>query len=158
MSNESINKMTSFRYNLSFYYQSTLIYFAVFVLYILIRGEFVEDSFKLITRDPIIYFFGIIVLISIVGLLYNLYKKKHIEVNEDGISFISRFGRKSFSKKEILWIKLRHEGSVKKPLRLVRIKLKHRRRPVIIRPYDYENETELVKRFIELKESLEKGI
>lgn len=157
MSRENINNITTFRYNLSFYYQSTLIYFIVFVVYIVIRGEFVENSFTLITKDPIIYFFGIIVLISIIGLLYNLYRKKHIEVNEEGIAFINRNGRKSFGRNDIIWIKLSKAAEVKKPLRLIRIKLKNRRRPLLIRPYDYENEAALVTRFEELKNIVEKG-
>ena len=131
MIEERINKMNTFRYNLSFYYQSTIIYFIVFVLYVIIRGEFVEDSFKLITRDPIIYFFGLIVLISLIGLLYNLYKKKHIEVSENGIAFISRFGKKFFPVNEIESIKLAKERRAKQALRFVRIKIKRRRRPVI---------------------------
>ncbi|MFO7447474.1 MAG: hypothetical protein R6W90_13975 [Ignavibacteriaceae bacterium] len=147
--------MNTFKYNLTFYYQSTIIYFVVFILYILILGEFVEDYFTLIIRDPIIYFFGIIVLISLAGLFYNLYKRKSLEVNESGISFVSRFGRKSFSVNEIVWIKLSKERRLKQPLRLIRIKLKHRRRPILIRPNNYENEPELVKRFRELKEKVE---
>src|SRR5690606_8666818 len=115
--------------------------------YIIILGEFVEEYFTLIIHDPIIYFFGIIVLISITGLLYNLYKRKSLEVNDSGISFISRFGRRSFSSNEIAWIKIFKERRVKQPLRLIRVKLKHRRRPVLIRPNNYENEEELIKRF-----------
>ena len=52
-----------FKYNLSFYYKSTIIYFIVLILYGVIRGEFVEDSFVLITRDPILYFLALILVI-----------------------------------------------------------------------------------------------
>jgi hypothetical protein len=158
MNTEVENKMTTFRYNLSLYYQSVIIYFGVFVLYIIIRGEFVEDSFKLITKDPIIYFLGIIVLISVLGLLYNIYRKKHIEVTVKGISFITRFGRRSFDVSEIKRVKISNVKGGKKALRIVRVKLKHRKRPVIIRPYDYENESVLVQRFSELKENVDKGL
>ena len=96
MAENSEKKKRIFKYNMSFYYQSTIIYFVVFGLYIIIRGEFVENSFKLITKDPIIYFFGMIVLISLVSLLYNLYKNKYMQITDEEISFFSRFKQKVF--------------------------------------------------------------
>jgi hypothetical protein len=159
MNTETENKLTTFRYNLSLFYQSLLIYLVVFILYMIIRGEFVEDEFTLITNDPIIYFMGIVVLISVIGLFYNIYRKKHIEVTTDSISFITRFGIRSFTISEIKWVKISGIPGEKKALRIVQVKLKHnRRRPVIIRPHDYENESVLVKRFEELKVSVEKGL
>ena len=74
---------------MSFYYQSTIIYFVAFILYVFIRGEFVEDSFKVITKDPIIYFFGLIVFISLISLIYNIYKNKYMEISEESISFVT---------------------------------------------------------------------
>ena len=156
MTEEDKNK-TVFKYNMSFYYQSTIIYFIVFILYVVIRGEFVENSFKLITRDPIIYFFGIIVLISLVSLLYNLYKNRYLEVSDDRISFVDRFKTKFFTFDQIAGIKISRYKRKSKTgaFKLVRIKLKRRRRPVLIRPYDYENVDELLNRLYEIKEKLE---
>ena len=59
---ESQSNRLIFKYNMSFYYQSTIIYFVVLVIYVIIRGEFVEDEFKLIIKDPIMYLLAIIVL------------------------------------------------------------------------------------------------
>ncbi len=78
--NEENKDIRIFKYNMSFYYQSTIIYFIVFILYMVIRGEFVEDSFVLITKDPIIYLLGMIVIISLISLLQNLYKNKYMEI------------------------------------------------------------------------------
>ncbi len=149
---------TSFKYNLTFYYQSTIIYFVAFILYALIRGEFVEDSFKLLLKDPIIYFFAIIVLVSLIGLLFNLYKNRYLIIEGEKISFKDRFGVRLFTTDQIERIKIsKQKGMMKnKAFRLIRIKLKHRRRSIIIRPNDYENEEELTAKFIELKERLEK--
>lgn len=146
-----------FKYNMSFYYQSTIIYFVVFVLYIIIRGEFVEDSFTLITKDPIIYLFGFIVLYTLVSLLYNIYKNRYLKISEEEISFVSRFKSKSFSIRDIAWIKIsrKRKPSKKSPLRLIGIKFKARRRPVVLRPSDYENSDELLKFFNELKVRIE---
>ena len=156
MNGEKQNKKV-FKYNMSFYYQSTIIYFVAFILYLVIRGEFVEDSFTLITRDPIIYFFAIIVFVSVAALLYNLYKNKHLEITSDGMAFINRFGKKKFGFADMLTVKIsrRKDPAKRSALRLVRVKLKNRKRPVIIRPYDYENENELLKSLQEIKNRIE---
>ncbi len=157
MSAENINNKETFKYNMSFYYQSTIIYFVVFALYLIVRGEFVENSFTLITRDPIIYLLGAIVIISLVSLLYNLYKNKYLELNPEGISFVTRFGEKKILLSQIKRIKIskQRERVRNHAFRLVRIKLKNRRRSVIIRPYDYENEDKLLIKFEELKRKVE---
>jgi hypothetical protein len=159
MNKEESENKSVFRYNMSFYYQSTIIYFIAFIVYLVVRGEFVEDSFTLITKDPIIYFFGIIVLISLITLIYNIYKNLHLTIGENEISFVDRFKTRSFSFNDISIIKIsrrkkRRERS--KAFRLIRIKLKNKKRPLIIRPYDYENEDALVKKIHEIKERLEK--
>lgn len=148
-----------FKYNVTFYYQSTIIYFVVFVLYLIIRGEFVEGSFTLITKDPIIYFFGFIVFYSLVILLYNIYKNRHLEISDEEISFVNKFKRKSFSLTDIKWIRIsrKRKPYKKSPLRLVGIKFKTRRRPIVLRPSDYENSDDLLKFFNELKMRIEKN-
>lgn len=158
MNEEEKNKKSNFKFNMSFYYQSTIIYFVVFVLYVLIRGEFIEGSFVLITRDPIIYFFGIIVLISLLSLLYNLYKRKSLQINESGILFVNRFKSKVLNKDQIQYIKIsERRHSKKNAIRVIKIKPKDRERRILIRPYDYENENELIEKFQELKSAVEKN-
>lgn len=157
MSDEEVKNKLIFKYNMSFYYQSTIIYFVAFILYVVIRGEFVENSFILITKDPIIYFFAIIVLISIASILFNLFKNKYIEINDDEIAFVDRFRSRAIETDQIEIIKLFKERKRVKnrAFRVIRIKLKNRRRPVIIRPYDYENEKLLVETLQKLKLKLE---
>ena len=127
------------------------------MIYVIIRGEFIEGSYRLVTNDPIIYFFGIIVLVSIIALLYNLYKNRHLEISDDRISFVNRFKTKSILLEQIEYIKLfrEREGNANRAFRLIRIILKKRKRPVIIRPYDYENENELINEFQDLRNKLE---
>jgi hypothetical protein len=148
---EGIKKF--YKYNMSFYYQSTIIYFTAFVLYIIIRGEFVEDSFTLITKDPIIYFFAIIVFFSVISLLYNLYKDRYLEISDEEISFVNRYRTKSFKYSDMIQVKVskKRDPSKKSLLRLVRIKLKNRKRPVVVRLSDYENADELLNFFNDLK-------
>ena len=155
MNGEKQNKKV-FKYNMSFYYQSTIIYFVAFILYLVIRGEFVEDSFTLITKDPIIYFFAIIVFVSVVTLLYNLYKNRHLEITSDGLAFVNRFGERNFKFEDMIRVKISRRK--RSALRLVRIKLKNRKRPVVIRPHDYENENELLENLVEIKNKIEPNV
>ncbi len=150
-------KNNKFKYNMSFYYQSTIIYFVVFALYLIIRGQFVENSYTLITKDPIIYLLAVIVVISLFSLIYNLIRNRYIEFQEEGIAFSDKFKSKLIAKKDIVEIKLGKDRRYQKPnlLKFIRIKIKSRRRPIIIRPSDYENEHELVKRFHQLKTEVE---
>ena len=145
---------------MSFYYQSTIIYFVVFMIYIIVRGQFIEDSFTLITKDPIIYFLGIIVLVSLITLLYNIYKNRYLQIGEDNIYFIDRFRKRSFQFSDVIHIRILNfkvTRTDKNVFKLIRIKLKNRRRPLIIRPYDYENQNELLSRFIEFKNKIERN-
>jgi len=152
--NESNKIRTSFKYNMSFYYQSTIIYFVAFILYAIIRGEFVEGSFKLLLRDPIIYFFAIIVLIALISLLYNLLKDRYLIIEEDRILFKNRFGSRFFTIDQIERIKISRRNR-NKAFRYIKIKLKQKRRSIIIRSSDYESEEDLINRFFEIKMKLE---
>ncbi|MBT8378696.1 MAG: hypothetical protein KJN64_05670 [Ignavibacteria bacterium] len=146
-----------FKYNMSFYYKSTIIYFVVFVLYGVIRGEFVEGSFTLITKDPVLYFLAIIVIVSVAALLYNLFRNMYIEISESGISFVDRFGRKNISLDQIKRIRFsRQRRSVNsKAFRTARIKINSKVRPVVIRFSDYENQDDLLSKIEDLKKLIE---
>jgi hypothetical protein len=159
MTDEQLKHKSKFKYNMSFYYQSTIIYFVVFAIYLLIRGQFVESSYTLITRDPIIYLLAFIVVVSLFALFFNLYRNRYIEFSNEGLIFSDRFGSKLIHKNEIKEIKLGKDRRYDKsnPLKLVRIKIKSRIRPFVVRPNDYENENELLKKFHQLKLEIEKA-
>ncbi len=158
MTDEQLKHKSKFKYNMSFYYQSTLIYFVAFTIYLLIRGQFVESSYTLITHDPIIYLLAFIVVVSVFALLFNLYRNRYIEFNNEGLIFSDKFGSKLIHKNEIVTVKLGKDRRYNKsnPLKFVRIKIKSRIRPFVVRPNDYENEQELLKRFHQLKLEVEK--
>lgn len=147
-----------FKYNLNFYYQSTIVYFVAFVLYVIVRGEFVEDSLLLILKDPILYAFGVVVIISILTLLYNMFKKRFIEIEENKIVIGNRNKVREISLNEIEQIKIfkRRREREYALLRIIRIKLKNKIKSLAIRTSDYENEEELIEQFIQLKNQLEK--
>jgi len=157
MTDEQLKHKSKFKYNMSFYYQSTIIYFSAFAIYLLIRGQFVESSYTLITRDPIIYLLAFIVVVSLFALLFNLYRNRYIEFSNEGLIFSDKFGSKLIHKNEITTIKLSKDRRYKKSnaLKFVRIKIKSRIRPFVVRPSDYENENELLKKFLQLKLEVE---
>lgn len=159
MTDEQLKHKSKFKYNMSFYYQSTIIYFVAFAIYLLIRGQFVESSYTLITRDPIIYLLAFIVVVSLVALFFNLYRNRYIEFSNEGLIFSDRFGSKLIHKNDIKEIKLGKDRRYGKSnaLKLVRIKIKTRLRPFVVRPSDYENENELLKKFHQLKLEVEKA-
>ncbi len=157
MNTETSNNRSVFKYNMSFYYKSTIIYFIVFMLYLVIRGEFVEDSFTLVISDPVLYFLGLIVIFSIVALLYNQLLSKHIEITGSGIAFINQFKERRFNKNQIVFIKFfRQKGSTRsKRMKIARIKIENRLRPIMFRISDYENEDDLYNKILEMKTAIE---
>jgi len=146
-----------FKYNLSIYYQSTIIYMIVFVLYVVIKGEFVEGSFKLITKDPVIYFFILVIIISIISLIYNLLLNRHIEINQDGIIFRKRNQKREVNIEDILSIKIsrKKRDQASSAFKIIRIRAAGRKLPFTIRPYDYENRHELLEQIKLLKYKIE---
>ena len=157
MSAETSNNKSVYKYNMSFYYKSTIIYFIVFVLYLVIRGEFVEDSFTLVISDPVLYFLGLIVIFSIAALMYNQLLNKQIEITGNSIAFINRFKERRFIKNQIVFIKFfRQKGSTRsKRMRIVRIKIENRLRPIMFRISDYDNEDDLYNDILEMKAVIE---
>ena len=157
MNSESSNNKSVFKYNMSFYYQSTIIYFVVLVLYLVIRGNFVDGSFTMVVHDPILYFLGLILIVSILTLLYNQLLNKHIEVTGNEIAFIDRFKERKFRKDQIIFIKFfRQKGSTQtKRLRIVRLKIEGRIRPIMFRISDYENEEDFYNKIMEMKLAIE---
>jgi len=154
---EISNSNNVFKYNMSFYYQSTIIYFIVFVLYLVIKGNFVVDSFTLVTNDPLLHFLALIVIVSILAVLYNLFLYKHIEITDKSIAFINRFKERRFGLENISYIKFfrQRRSTRSKRFRTVRIKINNRIRPIMFRISDYENEEDLYNKINELKTAIE---
>lgn len=157
--NNGENKRRIFKYNLSFYYKSIIIYFLVLILYGVIRGEFIEDSFTLITRDPILYFLAIILIVSVAALVYNLIRNMYIEISDLEIVFADRFKSKVYKVEQVKKIKFSRQvrTSNSPAFRTAKIKVNGRVRPIIIRFSDYENQDELLLRMEELKSKIEKS-
>jgi hypothetical protein len=155
MENKSENKEV-FKYNMSLYYQSAIIYFLVFVLYVAVRGQLSGGYFKLVF-DSIIYFFILILIVAFVSIFYNLYLNKKLIIDDKTISFEDRSRTRNYEIDDIVFMRITKERQYfnNSAFKLVRIKFKRRRGLLIIRPCDYENEKELASKLLSLKEKIE---
>jgi hypothetical protein len=153
MTTSDLSDKKIYKFNMSFYYQSTIIYFFVFVLYAIIKGQFIEDSFTLITKDPVVYFFSLVVLLSLLSLLYNLYLNRNIEITDSEIIFKRGSWKRITKFEDIISLSITREKKHYKAtaFTLVRIKTKDKKLAITFRPYDYENSHSLMEEIKELK-------
>ena len=82
---------------------------------------------------------------------------KNIEIDGNGISFVNRFKERRFNKEQLVYIKFfRQKGSTRsKRMRIVRLKIENRLRPIMFRISDYENENDLYNKILKMKTAIE---
>jgi hypothetical protein len=150
---------TVFRYKLDFYYQQTLIYLVALLLYAGIRGNFVEDQFTLIYRDPIAYIMIAFFLVSLVGLILIRLRDRKLILEQDRIIFHSRKSERIIHLNDIEWMHIGRERLVQTAGRfqLIVFKIKNRRRIFRIRVGRYEHNHELVAAMEKIAERVPKG-
>ncbi|MBI4417807.1 MAG: hypothetical protein HY563_03455 [Ignavibacteriales bacterium] len=139
--------MKIFRYKLDFYYQQTLMYLVALLLYAGIRGNFVEDQFTLIYRDPIMYIMAFFFLVSLVVLLLNRIRDRKLMLDGSKIIFHSRNRERVIETSDLEWMHIGRERFVQTAGRfqLVVFKTKSRRRIFRVRIGRYERADELVQ-------------
>ncbi|MCX7833224.1 MAG: hypothetical protein N2490_03325 [Ignavibacteria bacterium] len=140
-----------FKFKLDFYYKSIIIYFIFLIVYSVIRGNFSEERFYIVFKDPIIYITVIFIIITLISLIVNALRNKQIIFLDDRIVFKNRFGKREIFKEEIINIKFSKERGKEidgdRKIRLVKLKLKNRKRWLRIRITDYYDERKLIKEF-----------
>jgi hypothetical protein len=136
-----------FKYRLDFYYQQALIYLVTLILYTGIRGNFIEDRFAFVFRDPILYIIILFVLVSFVALILNRIRDRKLIVAEDRIIFKNRFEEQVIPLDDIDWVRIGRERRVQTGGRfqVIQVRLKGRLRVVRIRVGRYDHEKELVQ-------------
>lgn len=135
-----------FKYKLDFYYQQTLIYLSVLVLYAGIRGSFIENQFSFVFNDPIVFIFVIFFFLSLVTLFLNIYRNRKLIFYDDKMVFHSRSQEREIPFADIEWMHIGRELSVQTAGRfqLVIFKVRGRRWSYRIRVGRYERDRELV--------------
>ena len=148
-----------FKYKLDFYYQQTLIYLLVFLIYAVVRGSFIENQFSLVLKDPIVYIMMFFVLISLGTLLLNRYRNRMLIVEEDRIIFHSRHRDREIKISEIEWMHIGREMLVQTAGRfqMVVMKIRGRRRLFRIRVGRYERDRELIGEMERIADRVPKG-
>lgn len=135
-----------FKYKLDFYYQQALMYLLTLIIYIGVKGTFVEDNFTLVFNDPIILVIAFFVAVAFGTLLLNRIRDRKLVITDDEIIFRHRFAQRSIPIKDIEWIHIGKERMVQTSGRfqVIIIKTRHRRRAFRIRLGRYERERELL--------------
>jgi len=142
-----VNTPKVFRYKLDFYYQQTLMYLVALLLYAGIRGNFIEDRFTLIYRDPIMYIMAFFFLVSLVVLFLNRLRDRKLILDGTRIVFHSRNRERVVDTSDLEWMHIGRERLVQTAGRfqLIVFKTKSRRRIFRIRVGRYERGDELVQ-------------
>jgi hypothetical protein len=140
-----------YRAKLDFLYQSIAVYAATIVIYLIIRNIIAVEVFPSFWQDPILLLLGTITLVSVLALLYNLLMRRQIEITPDEIRFTSRVRQRVIERTGVRYMQFgRERGPIKrKGVRIVKIVLRERRRPIRIRFTNFEHGKQFL---LELKE------
>jgi hypothetical protein len=135
-----------FKYKLDFYYQQALIYLVTLILWVGIRGSFIEDTFAFVFRDPILYVIVLFVIFSFVALILNRIRDRKLIITENKVIFKNRFEERVIPLDDIDWVHIGRERRVQTGGRfqVIQMKLKARHRLMRIRVGRYDHEKELV--------------
>jgi hypothetical protein len=137
--------MNTFKYNYRFLYQSIAVYATTLAVYILFRGFLIEKEFTHIFRDPVIYLLCAIIIASVVAVIYNAAMKRRIEIVGDKMHLRGAVREITIDKSNVKSIRIgldRQRGFIAHT-RIIKIFLKNRGRPALIRTYNFERSEEL---------------
>jgi hypothetical protein len=136
---------TTFRYNYRFLYQSIAVYATTLAGYILIRGFMIEKEFTQIFRDPVVYLLCAIIIMSSAAVIYNAIMRRRIDIDGDKLQLRGALREMTIAREHIRSVRTsidRQRGFISNT-RIVKIFLKNRRRPALIRTYNFERSDEL---------------
>jgi len=147
-----------YKYNLDFYYKSLAIYLITLIIYILIKGNFFQERFEIVVKNPIIYIISIFIIFYLILLIINALRGRQIIFEETKIIFKNRFGQREIQNSEILQVRFSREKKrmkeEKSESRIVKLKLADRRRFLRIKLSDFNNEKELMYEFKNISKKL----
>lgn len=148
-----------YKYNMTLYYQSLAVYFFALVIYVLLRLQFTGFDWKKIIHDSIFYLFLLILFYVLSSTIYYLIKRKEIIFENDRLIVSTKFNSIEipFDEIEAVSIKRENKFHLSGLLRLVKIKLKDKKRSIVIRPFDYEDEEGLLNDLLKIRETIQKS-
>ena len=160
MNNTDNNKVDkkiekSFSRRLDFYWKYIAVYAIAIILYALIKGTLEDKTLTFMLVDPVIILLALFIALTALGLFIESSKKKEIILGNDYIIFSNRFRKRTFTKDELERIYIgRERAKYTGKFRIIKVKLKTRKRPVIIRPSSYWNEQEFIDLFSKLRRNI----
>ena len=144
-----------FSYRLDFYYKSLIIYLFFLFAYSLLRGNFTQENFSMVFKDPIIYISLAFILFTLIALIVNAAKAKRVIFEGSKVIFQNRFGSREISKEEIIHIRFSRERGKRvdgsRKIRIIKLKLQNRKRYLKIRLGEFQNERSLIQEFKKIK-------
>jgi len=149
-----------YKYNMTLYYQLLAVYFSALVIYILLKLQFTDFDWMRIVNDSIFYLFILILFYVLVSTIYYLIKKKEIIIKDDKIIFSTKFKAIEipFENIELIKIKREHIFHLSGLLRTVIIRVKNGNKySLVIRPFDYENDEELLNELLKVRQRIQKS-
>jgi hypothetical protein len=105
----------------------------------------IETEFTHIFRDPVIYLLCAIIIVSVIAVIYNAAMKRRIEIIGDSIHLRGALRNVAINKENVRSIRVgveKQRGFISHT-RIIKIFLKNRRRPALIRTYNFERSEEL---------------
>lgn len=137
----------TFRHRLDIYYLATIGYVVTLVVYTIVRGTLIGDTFSVVWQDPIVYLLAICSVVSLVALIVVAVSDRRIIVSNHELRFRTRFRERVLTPDEIAWIGFRRERPVRggQPYPAARIKLRSRRRLLRLRPVSFERSSQLAR-------------
>lgn len=148
-----------FKYNMTLYYQLLVVYFFTLVVYILLRLQFTDFDWSKIVHDSVFYLFVLILLYVLLTTIYYLLKRKEVIIENNKIILSTKFKTIEIPFENIETIKVKREQRfhLSGLLRSVKIKLKNgKRKSIVIRPFDFENDEELLNELLKIREAIQK--
>ncbi|MDA0986114.1 MAG: hypothetical protein O3A55_00695 [Bacteroidetes bacterium] len=143
-------------YKLDFYYQQALIYMVTLVIYIGIKGTFIDKDWQLTMQDPVIYMISFFVFVAFVVLILNRWRERKIILTDNKIIFWRRSNESEILIQNIEWIYIGRERGVKTAglHQMVLLKVKNRKRAYRIRVGRYERQKNLLEQFQHLAKTI----
>ena len=137
----------TYKHKLDLYYLATIGYVVTFILYVVIRGSMVGDTFEVVWRDPIVYLLALCSVLGLIGVIISAVLARRVVIGASELKFRTRFKERVFVPADIEWIAFHRENaSLTRGARAyptARIKLKNRRRRLRLRPGSFERSAEL---------------
>jgi hypothetical protein len=160
---QSVQLPAEFKVRIDFYWQAVALYALTLIAYIVVRAlwesTLQQGIVTVVLTDPIVVLLGAFVIGSSLVLLFNWLARRSIVVQNNGITFSSRFHERTFTADEIERIAVGRDQRIKVRgmFSVIKIKIVNRRRPLRIRTALYNDEQGLIAAILGLRKHHSRG-